>query len=109
MKTTYILMASAALLSLAGCHEKEQGLLSNQETELWAVLEDSGTRVSIDADGKLTWNENDLIAVYVDGSGFVEAPILEGTSSATGLLSIAEADNTNRNYFAVYPSTLPFG
>ena len=105
MKTTYILMASAALLSLAGCHEKEQGLLSNQETELWAVLEDSGTRVSIDADGKLTWNENDLIAVYVDGSGFVEAPILEGTSSATGLLSIAEADNTNRNYFAVYPST----
>ena len=86
----------AALVLLGGCMQKEKefGL---RDTALTACLENGAdTRVSLDSDGKFSWNTGDKLAVFV-GTDYVRNIEVE---PSTGRISV----NGERSRYAVYPS-----
>ncbi len=102
---TQLLAISGVVLFLGGCNLLEDGYGLEQKSILTVKLEDPGTKVTIDdTDGKLAWDENDVIAVYVDGRGYFNVPVREGFTSATGRLYMDETDFANRSEYAVYPA-----
>ena len=100
MKTKYLLIVVSAVLLAGGCMEEESGIPGR--TTLKARLEQSDTKVSIgDVDGKMTWTENDQIAVHM-----VNGYQLATVDAATGELTIEETETNFRNFYAVYPASV---
>ena len=101
-KTLCIIAAAAALAACTKAPENEVSQSGLKPNQFGAVASDN-TRVSIDADWKLSWEAGDLVNIS-DGISVTQFKAL-----SSGSTTVLEADDfaveESKQYFAVYPAS----
>lgn len=104
MKKTLFIVAMVAIM-ICGCTKNENLTCTDSKfATLTCTLPASDTKMSVAADGKVTWFENDSIVVYNNASPGVEKiyHLIAGAGTATGTFQ-GEAFESGKARIAFYP------
>ena len=113
----HLIQIACAALCLAACTEelaKEISTANNRGKINVSIINDVSSRVQLDDDCKIVWNEGDTVRIYKarnNATKLSELWLFDGrTGDADGTLSFARESETNRYYgsdeytVAIYPA-----